>query len=85
MYTEEQQEVMRKVQKFYARIGTITQDPNLLTQEEGVKLVSEATDIINALNKLDSINGFEALIARFEVIKHRLLQTMLTTPTQQEE
>lgn len=78
---EQEHELMLLVQKFYARIGTIANEPHLLTQEEGHKLIHECTLVIDQLNKMPDFNAGPALLIRFESIKHKLLASMMRTPT----
>lgn len=78
---EEQHELMLMVQKFYARVGTIVNEPHLLTQEEGHKLLQETNDIISTINKMESFPAGPAMLMRFEMIKNKLIGSMMSTPT----
>lgn len=78
---EQYQELMLMVQKFYARIGTIANEPYLLNEEEAHKLLNESNDIINYINKMPPFPAGPALLMRFESIKNKLLTSMMQSPT----
>jgi glutamate mutase epsilon subunit len=71
--------IAEKMQSFNKKIEEMMTNPLAVTQENGLKLVAEVDEIIQEIHKLESIAGYEALAARMEFIKHRLLEALFTT------
>lgn len=82
---EQRRYVMTLVQSFYQRIGNIMNAPHTLTEDEAIKLIEEVNKIIEEIDKMDDLQSGAALKTRFEVIKHELLKSMMTTPTDKKE
>lgn len=77
------QEIGHRVNTFLVSLHNIMQNPDTVTQEDGIALLNTCNGILADLDKLDEPQRFGHFKVQFEMVKRQLQQALMTAPTEE--